>query len=119
VDVNVHPTKAEVRFRDGHAAYHLVQNTLRERLRAADLTGRLRVPLQAGPEGDLTRFVSPLNPRSWSLTAAGPSTAPLPFPERRGLAPAQGNGTGPQAPSVSPARPLEETIVGQAVEGNR
>ncbi|MFL5330370.1 MAG: DNA mismatch repair endonuclease MutL [Gemmataceae bacterium] len=48
VDVNVHPTKAEVRFRESSTLYHLVLTAVRERLRKADLTPRLVLPEPAG-----------------------------------------------------------------------
>ena len=84
VDVNVHPTKAEVRFRENALIYSLVRSTVKNRLMEENLIPQLRIPAQEQePQRDFREF---LPPPQWSLQ---PPASPMPttlFSPRRDAA---------------------------------
>ena len=96
VDVNVHPTKIEVRFRDSQQLFRQLLSMIRTKFLSLDIQSQLRIPsampgtssgalsgfaAPAGPSAERQReLVSELNAWSGAALSRGPAAAFRPYP---------------------------------------
>lgn len=100
VDVNVHPTKIEVRFQDPNRLYSLLLSALRTRFLASDLTPKLKAPRPSAAAEQSQARRDAINEQFSLSTGAEEAQADLFADDRR-----------PLPPTEEPIAPIERTVM--------
>lgn len=127
VDVNVHPSKSEVRFRDGQTLYRQMLSTIRNRFLSEDLDGEMSAPSTpaaatqsaSGPTERQLDLKSDLN--AWTNAAFSSTPATSPAGSHGSSSAGTSVMTMPSVPMIASASTTSESSATEStdVDGNR